>query len=260
MGLFARLVVFVLGAMSLVSLLVTAERLLAFLKARGDSKRYALNMEHLLASGRLHEAAQMGAGANGGYLGRVIDAGLKAFVRAQGASGDYLVDTVGRALERQSQRELQMLKRGQSIVATVAATAPFVGLLGTVMGIVTSFQAMASTGSGGLGTVSAGIAEALVTTAFGLLVAIPAVFAFNYLQSWVEARGVDLSESANELLDAVARMNNAMAGVPRFGDFQAEVQGPQSGIQSGPPSGAHSNFQSGFAPRGTATAVAVNER
>ena len=64
---------------------------------------------------------------------------------------------------------------------------------------------MSQTGSGGLGTVSGGIAEALVTTAFGLLVAIPAVFAFNYLQSWVDARGVDLSESSNELLDSVAR-------------------------------------------------------
>ena len=110
-----------------------------------------------------------------------------------------------RALERQAQREIQTLKRGQSIVATVSSTAPFVGLLGTVMGIVNSFQAMASSGSGGLGTVSAGIAEALVTTAFGLLVAIPAVMAFNWLQTWVDARAVDLAESSNELLDTVAR-------------------------------------------------------
>jgi biopolymer transport protein ExbB/biopolymer transport protein TolQ len=73
------------------------------------------------------------------------------------------------------------------------------------MGIVTAFQLMASSGSGGLGTVSAGIAEALVTTAFGLLVAIPAVMAYNYLQSWVDARAVDLSESSNELLDIVAK-------------------------------------------------------
>jgi biopolymer transport protein ExbB/biopolymer transport protein TolQ len=73
------------------------------------------------------------------------------------------------------------------------------------MGIVTAFQLMASSGSGGLGTVSAGIAEALVTTAFGLLVAIPAVMAYNYVQGWVDARAVDLSESSNELLDIVAK-------------------------------------------------------
>jgi biopolymer transport protein ExbB/TolQ len=80
-----------------------------------------------------------------------------------------------------------------------------VGLLGTVMGIVNAFQQMAKTGAGGLGTVSAGIAEALVTTAFGLLVAIPAVMAYNVLQNWIDARAVDISESSNELLDAVAR-------------------------------------------------------
>jgi biopolymer transport protein ExbB/biopolymer transport protein TolQ len=91
------------------------------------------------------------------------------------------------------------------VLATVSSTAPFVGLLGTVMGIVNSFQSMAASGSGGLGTVSAGIAEALVTTAFGLLVAIPAVMAYNYLQGWVDERAIDISESSNELLDLVAR-------------------------------------------------------
>jgi biopolymer transport protein ExbB/biopolymer transport protein TolQ len=87
----------------------------------------------------------------------------------------------------------------------VGSTAPFVGLLGTTMGIVNAFQLMAAAGSGGLGTISAGIAEALITTAFGLLVAIPAVMAYNFLQGWVDARSVDLSESSNEFLDLVAR-------------------------------------------------------
>src|SRR5262249_16846293 len=96
-------------------------------------------------------------------------------------------------------------KRGMGVLATVSSTAPFVGLLGTVMGIVNSFQMMAASGSGGLGTVSAGIAEALVTTAFGLLVAIPAVMIFNYFTGWLEALTVDISESSNELLDLVAQ-------------------------------------------------------
>jgi len=205
MGLFARLIVIVLGIMSLASLLVTAERAVFFMKSRGDSERYAKSIEQMLASGALIEAAGVKAGANGGYLGRVVEAGLRTFTRSQNAPADFVVESVGRALERQAQREVQTLKRGQSVVATVSSTAPFVGLLGTVMGIVSSFQAMASTGSGGLGTVSAGIAEALVTTAFGLLVAIPAVMAFNWLQSWIDARAVDLSESSNELLDVVAR-------------------------------------------------------
>ena len=205
MGLFARMIVIVLGLMSIVSLGVTVERILFFLKSKKDSMTYAASVEKMFAEGRLKEIAAKRAGDTGGYLGRVVDAGMKAFVRAEGAHGEYIVESVGRALERQAQREIQTLKRGQSVVATVSSTAPFVGLLGTVMGIVNSFQAMASSGSGGLGTVSAGIAEALVTTAFGLLVAIPAVMAFNWLQTWVDARAVDLAESSNELLDTVAR-------------------------------------------------------
>jgi biopolymer transport protein ExbB/TolQ len=84
-----------------------------------------------------------------------------------------------------------------------------------VVGIINAFQSMAATGSGGLGTVSAGISEALVTTAFGLLVAIPAVMAYNYMQGWVDGVTVDMSESSNELLDVVARrLGSAAAAVP----------------------------------------------
>jgi biopolymer transport protein ExbB/TolQ len=205
MGLFARMIVVVLGLMSLASLGVTVERALFFMKSKGDSVRYAQSVEKLFANGQLTEVANKKVGDGGGYLGRVVEAGLKSFVRADGAEGEYLVESVGRALERQAQREIQTLKRGSSVVATVSSTAPFVGLLGTVMGIVNSFQAMASSGSGGLGTVSAGIAEALITTAFGLIVAIPAVMAFNWLQTWVDARAVDLAETSNELLDTIAR-------------------------------------------------------
>jgi biopolymer transport protein ExbB/biopolymer transport protein TolQ len=212
MGLVARLIVIALGTMSLVSLGLTGERVLFFRKSRADSMQYANSVERLLAEGRLYEVAQLRAGSTGGYLGRVIEAGLRVFVRSHGAGREYVLESVGRALERQAQREIQTLKRGQSVVATISSTAPFVGLLGTVMGIVTAFQSMASTGSGGLGAVSGGISEALITTAIGLVVAIPAVFSFNYMQSWVDARAVDLSESSNELLDVVGRSLGAAPG------------------------------------------------
>jgi biopolymer transport protein ExbB/biopolymer transport protein TolQ len=140
-----------------------------------------------------------------GYLGRVINAGLKAYRTCGTNDRELTLESVARALERQALREVQGLRRGQGLLATVGSIAPFVGLLGTVMGIVNAFRLMAASGSAGLGTVSAGIAEALVTTALGLLVAVPAVVAYNYLQSWVEARAVDISESSNELVDAVAR-------------------------------------------------------
>jgi len=204
MGLFARLVVITMAIMSIASLVVMAERLIVFRKSRGESRNFALKMGEILTKGDIAAAANTNLGKNVGHLGRVIGAGLTAY-RLSPNNRDVQIESVARALERQAQREVQSLKRGLGLLATVGSTAPFVGLLGTVMGIVTAFQQMAASGSGGIGTVSAGIAEALVTTAFGLLVAIPAVMAYNYLQAWVDARAVDISESSNEFLDVVTK-------------------------------------------------------
>lgn len=213
MGLFAKLIVFALGIMSLSSLVVFGERLLVSFKGRTASRLFAERVGPLLAKGELDSAADAAKPkAEIGYLGRVIGAGLSAYqssapskLPASGHERDGVFESVSRALERQAQREVLSLKRGYGLLATVGSTAPFVGLLGTVMGIVNAFQMMAASGSGGLGTVSAGISEALITTAFGLLVAIPAVMGYNYLQGWVDARTIDISESSNEFLDIVAR-------------------------------------------------------
>ncbi|MFY0525109.1 MotA/TolQ/ExbB proton channel family protein [Archangium gephyra] len=203
-GLFARSVIFTLAIMSVASLVVMAERMIVFRKTRKDSRNFAAKMGAILAKGDLQQAANTNMGKEVGHLGRVIGSGLTAY-RISPSDKEVAVESVARALERQAQREVQSLKRGLGILATVGSTAPFVGLLGTTMGIVNAFQLMAAAGSGGLGTISAGIAEALITTAFGLLVAIPAVMAYNFLQGWVDARSVDISESSNEFLDVVAR-------------------------------------------------------
>jgi biopolymer transport protein ExbB/TolQ len=220
MGLFARLVVLVLAVMSIASLFVTGERLFAFRKAKKASIEFAGRMAGLLQQGGIDAAAAAEAGPDPGYLGRVLDSGLQAYRVSPKGDPELIFESVSRALERQAQREVQMLKRGQSILGTVSSTAPFVGLLGTVMGIVNAFQLMAASGSGGLATVSAGIAEALVTTAFGLLVAIPAVMAFNYITAYIEARSVDIAESSNELLDLLAK---------HLGHKPAAVQSAQVG-------------------------------
>jgi biopolymer transport protein ExbB/TolQ len=203
-GLFARMIIFALGVMSIVSLIVMVERMVVFRKSHSESRGFAARMGPILAKDDLATAAQAKSGKDVGHLGRVIHSGLTAF-RISGSNKDVAVESVARALERQAQREVQSLKRGLAILATVASTSPFVGLLGTTMGIVTAFQQMATAGSGGLTTISSGIAEALITTAFGLLVAIPAVMAYNFLSGWVDARAVDISESSNEFLDVVAR-------------------------------------------------------
>jgi len=203
MGLFAKAVVVVLLFMSLGSLLVFAERLIVFVTSKRDSFLFLSALEKKLEAGDMHSAAQASYGKNLGHAGRILTLGLKAF-QASAHHPESALESVARSLERQGAREIQHMKRGLGLLATVASTAPFVGLLGTVMGIVTAFELMAKEGSGGLGTVSAGIAEALVTTAFGLLVAIPAVMAYNYLQGWVDARAVDIAESSNEFLDSVS--------------------------------------------------------
>jgi biopolymer transport protein ExbB/biopolymer transport protein TolQ len=210
-GLFARFIIFTLGTMSIASLVVIAERMVVFRKARSDSRTFASKMGAILAKGDLTTAANTNLGKDVGHLGRVINSGLTAF-RISPNDKDVAVESVARALERQAAREVLSMKRGLGILATVGSTAPFVGLLGTTMGIVNAFQEMAKSGAGGLATISAGIAEALITTAFGLLVAIPAVMAYNFLQGWVDARSVDISESSNEFLDVVARNIGSASG------------------------------------------------
>lgn len=205
MGLFARMIVGVLAVMSIASLLIACERYIVMRKSKKQSMAFASEMASLLTTRDLDAAASAQLGTAVGHIGRVLQAGLTAFRTVPRSEPEIAFESVARALERQGQREVQNMKRGQGVLATVGSTAPFVGLLGTVMGIVNSFQAMAASGSGGLGTVSAGIAEALVTTAFGLLVAIPAVMLYNYFTGWIEVIGIDISESSNELLDLVAR-------------------------------------------------------
>lgn len=218
MGPFARAVVYVLGAMSLASAAIIAERAVSFSRAMRDSRRFLAALSRSIATEGLDAAAQgvVEDREGGGHVGRVLAAGLGAYRLTGGGlhSPGLTLESVARALERQAQREHQTLRAGLGTLATVASTAPFVGLLGTVVGIVSAFQAMARAGSGGLGTVSAGVAEALVTTAFGLLVAIPAVMAGNALAGWIEARMVDVAESSNELLDAVARALDARSAAP----------------------------------------------
>jgi biopolymer transport protein ExbB/biopolymer transport protein TolQ len=200
-----RLIVIALAIMSVSSLLIVVERLLVFLRSAAESRAFAARMSAVLASGDLQRALAAKPSQRG-HLGRVIEAGLGALRTADPKNKDLTVESVARALERQASREVASFKRGLGILATVGSTAPFVGLLGTVLGIVNAFQSMALSGSGGLATVSGGIAEALVTTAFGLLAAIPAVMFYNAFQGWVDGRTVDISESANEFLDLVSRL------------------------------------------------------
>lgn len=210
MGPFAKLIVAVLAAMSAYSLGVMAERIAAYRKATLASRRYSERLRDLLPARKYGEAVALSKELRAGHLSRVLGPAIEEWERgleahqqrgSDGIGAFDVVAAVNRAIERSSTRAVADLRRGLGALATIGSTAPFVGLLGTVAGIITAFQAMAATGSGGLGSVSAGIAEALVTTAFGLLVAIPAVMTFNYLSHRVEDIQVDITDAASELVD-----------------------------------------------------------
>ena len=120
--------------------------------------------------------------------------------------GDFdIVDAVNRQMERAKERETANLKRGLGLIATTGTTAPFIGLFGTVVGIINSFQGLSGDGGGGLGAVAGGISEALFATAVGLLVAIPAVAAYNYFTSRVLKLQIDMNDVASELVDYVLK-------------------------------------------------------
>ena len=204
MGVFATIVVYILAFMSFVSLGIAVERFIVFLRSRQESARLVTEIGPLLEARDFEGATAKAKMEKVGYLGRVLRAGLIAFNSKRHEHEDVAYESVTRALERQTQREQHTMKRGLTTLASVSSLSPFVGLMGTTVGIVNSFTDMAAKGSGGLAVVSAGVAEALVTTALGLIVAIPALALYNYLQGWVDARAVDMAETANEFLDLVS--------------------------------------------------------
>jgi biopolymer transport protein ExbB/biopolymer transport protein TolQ len=207
MGLVARAIAFILVIMSMISFGVAIERIYTFTQARKQSKLYAPQVAKHLKDGRLKDAIAISSSKTYRYshLAKVVLAGLQEyqFQQESGAnlSREDLVDTVRRAIQRASALTANDLKKGVAALATIGATAPYVGLLGTVVGIITAFQGIAATGSGGLGAVSAGISEALVETALGLVVAIPAVWFYNYLTGRIEYFNVEMDNSSSELLD-----------------------------------------------------------
>ena len=208
MGIVAKAVAFVLFFMSMWSFGVAIERIFTFTQARNQSKMYAPQVAKHLKDGRLKDAIALSSSKNYRYshLAKVVLAGLQEYQfqqesGGQGLTREDLMDTVRRSIQRASALTASDLKKGVSALATIGSTAPFVGLLGTVVGVITAFQGIAASGSGGIGAVSGGISEALVETALGLVVAIPAVWFYNYLTGRIEYFNVEMDNSSSELVD-----------------------------------------------------------
>lgn len=204
MGLIARLVVLILAALSVYSLTLSGERIWKYRAAKKQSLQFALLTTQYLKQDKPQEVIAKSKLFKNSHLARVVAAGLLEFMVEEQNSpltGYDVIESARRAIERATLMTTADFKRGLGGLATIASTAPFIGLFGTVVGIINAFAGMAASGSGGIGAVSAGIAEALVTTALGLFVAIPAVWLYNFLLNQVERFQVEMANSASELVD-----------------------------------------------------------
>lgn len=204
-------VVVCLIGMSIWSVAIIFDRWKLYRAAKTQSRKYAGEVARLLKAGKLKEAVDLSgsAGVKSSHLAKVSLAGLQEW-QFQGATGetdkDAALEAAKRAMQRATAVNLADLKKGLSFLATTGATAPFVGLFGTTIGIINAFAGMSLTGSGGIGAIAGGISEALVTTALGLLVAIAAVWAYNYFSGQVDGFTVEMDNSGGELLDFVKKI------------------------------------------------------
>src|SRR6516225_6367165 len=215
MGNLARAVVIVMFIMSAWSIGVMIDRIMAFNAARKQSRAFAPAVAGALREGKLDEAIKIADRYNKSHLAKVVVAGLQEF-RAHQLSSEIPgeeIEASRRALERAEAIVHAELKRGVSSLATIGSTAPFVGLFGTVIGIINAFKGISTEKSTGLGAVAGGISEALVTTAIGLFVALPAVWAFNYFTNKIEAFDVEMGNSSSELIDYFLKRTQRSAGV-----------------------------------------------
>lgn len=202
MSLIAKAIVVVMLAMSIFSIWVMVERFITFTQAKNQSLKLLGALSNVLTKGDYQQAIDVTKKYKSSHLAKVISAGLLEFEAARRdkrfTDPEVGVEAARQGMDRTAMITVAELKENLGVLATIGATAPFVGLLGTVLGIIHAFEKMATSG-GGIASVSAGIAEALITTAIGLGVAIPAVWAYNYFQNRIDRFTVEMSNSGSEM-------------------------------------------------------------
>jgi biopolymer transport protein ExbB len=218
MGAFAKGIVVVMAIMSVYSITIMVSKWWALRQAQRESRKFAPEFSQFLEEDNLTEAIRLAESYKKSHVALVLGGALGE-VKPLIADGSITVADINsaeRAVERNMLLEVTNLKRGLAVLATVGATAPFVGLLGTTMGIVNSFVGMSESSSGGLSAISAGVAEALITTAFGLLVAIPAVWAFNYFSTKIDNLTAEMTYVSKEMIDYLIKGVSGEFGRSRF--------------------------------------------
>ena len=218
MGPFAKGIVFVLAAMSVYSLTIMVSKWWSLRRAQKETIKFAPEFSQFLEEDNLTEAINLAESYKRSHVALVLGGALgevKPLIQ-DGSVTVADINSAERAVERNMLLEITNLKRGLAVLATVGATAPFVGLLGTTMGIVNAFQGMAVSGSGGLASIGGGISEALITTAFGLIVAIPAVWAYNYFTTKIDNLTAEMTYVSKEMIDYLIKGVSGEFGRSRF--------------------------------------------
>jgi len=202
MGVPAKVVVVILFTMSAWSVGIMIDRALMYSAARKQSRVFLQQVAGALKDNKLDEAISIAERNKKSHIAKVVATGLSEFQSASSQVSDMeVIDAAKRGLDRSVAIVHAEMKRGLSGLATIGSTAPFVGLFGTVVGIINAFKGIETTKATGLSAVAGGISEALVTTALGLLVAVPAVWAYNYFTNKVEAFDVEMDNSSMELVN-----------------------------------------------------------
>src|SRR5438093_1822963 len=234
MGLFAKSIVIILAAMSIYSWTSAFQKLYQIVRSQGETRRFAPEFSRFLQEEQLDGAIKLAEKQKKSHVAGVVGEALaevKPLLRDRATITAADINSAERAVERQMLIITAEMKRGLGILATTGATAPFVGLLGTTMGIVTAFQGMsASGGSGSLAAITGGVAEALITTAFGLLVAIPAVWLYNYFATQIDFLTVEMTYTSKELIDYLIKSVGSEFGRSIFTkEFQTQKASQTSG-------------------------------
>ena len=218
MGAFAKGIVIIMALMSFYSLTIMVQKWWYLRSAQVETRKFAPEFSQFLEEDNLGEAIKLAEGYKKSHVARVLGNALSEIkpLIQDGSVTVADINSAERAVEREMLMTIVLLKRGLGVLATVGATAPFVGLLGTTMGIVNAFAGMAASGAGGIGAISAGVAEALITTAFGLLVAIPAVWAFNFFQTKIDNITAEMTYSSKEMIDYLIKGVSGEFGRSRF--------------------------------------------
>jgi biopolymer transport protein ExbB/biopolymer transport protein TolQ len=210
-GLFGIGVMGCLVMLSIFSVGVILDKQRRFRNASRQFQKFAPVFGKSLRAGELQQAMDAAKQHNESYVAQVVTAGLVQYdgAKQHGTDADTSLELVTSALEHSKLEATIEMRRGLATLATIGSTAPFIGLFGTVVGIINAFRGIAATGSGGMAAVSGGIAEALVATALGIFVAIPAVVAFNHFSGMLERFQVEMNQASNEVVNVLFKMPKA---------------------------------------------------